>query len=425
MEQEISYIYNIPKINKKSSSDNTKRFLELLDADNSGSKIIHVAGTNGKGSVCAYLTGILLKAGYSVGTFTSPHLVRINERISYNGSDISDKAFESIFEEAKAVAQKMVQQGYEHPSFFEFLFGMAMKYYKIKKPEYIILETGLGGRLDATNIFEAPVLTVITSISLDHTEILGDTLEKIAFEKAGIIKKGVPVVYPDDKKEVSNVIESVAKKMNAKPIAVSKDSIYDVCSNHKSIDFFLHNEYYDKVQFTINTIARYQLYNASEAITAAGILNIPAEHVAAGIRDTFWIGRMQDINGRITVDGGHNDDGISRFIESVRFDGCSTKRTLLFSAVKDKHYSEMIKKLCESRLFDDYVLAPLDDARALSTDEMVKYFSMYTDRYRVCDNIPKGYEAAVLNTGNKVYAVGSLYMAGELLAAVKQENDND
>ena len=181
MTKETKYIYDIPKFNKKSSADNTKEMLRRLDCADIDSKIIHIAGTNGKGSTCAYLGSILREAGYSVGIFTSPHLVRLNERIVIDGASVGDEEFEKTFEIVRNVSEDMVSDGLSHPSFFEFLFGMAMYIFKRRNPDYIILETGLGGRLDATNVFSRPELTIITSISLDHTDILGDSIDKIAY----------------------------------------------------------------------------------------------------------------------------------------------------------------------------------------------------------------------------------------------------
>ena len=158
-------------------------------------KVIHVAGTNGKGSVCAYLNSVLQTAGYSVGMFTSPHLESINERFQINGKNVENEQLVHAFERVQRAATVMRREGMPHPTFFEFLFAMAMVLFEENHVEYAVLETGLGGRLDATNVIKKPAVTVITSVSLDHTEWLGGTIEEIAAEKAGIIKAGVPVVY--------------------------------------------------------------------------------------------------------------------------------------------------------------------------------------------------------------------------------------
>ena len=187
-------------------------------------KIIHVAGTNGKGSVCAYLQALLMEEGKRTGFFTSPHLICLNERIKINDIQIDDDVFLQIFEKAAEVAGQMEEEGLGHPSYFEFLYGMAMLAFEQADVEYIILETGLGGRLDCTNSVDHPQLDVITSISLDHTAILGDTIEKIAEEKAGIIKSGVPVFYDGSNQKASEIIRKHAEEMDAPCREISKNA---------------------------------------------------------------------------------------------------------------------------------------------------------------------------------------------------------
>ena len=185
----VDYIEEIPKFTSK--------------------KVIHVAGTNGKGSVCAYLDSMLRAGGYKVGLFTSPHLVKINERFKINGEMISDERFVKAFEEVQKIIKKAQEDGLDHPSYFETLFLMGMVVFKEANVDYVVLETGLGGRLDATNTVDHPLACIITSISLDHVEYLGDTIGKIAGEKAGIIKPQVPVIYDGHQPEASEVIENV------------------------------------------------------------------------------------------------------------------------------------------------------------------------------------------------------------------------
>ena len=179
----VKYIEELPRYTKKHSLQHTRQFLERLGNPGYDRKIIHVAGTNGKGSVCAYMQAVLEAEGKSTGFFTSPHLLKINERIQIMRSPVDDDTFYRVFLRTFETVQRMREYGFEHPSYFEFLFGMGMTAFADSDVEYIILETGLGGRLDATNAPEYPFLTVITSVSLDHTEILGDTIEQIAYEK--------------------------------------------------------------------------------------------------------------------------------------------------------------------------------------------------------------------------------------------------
>ena len=194
-DEAVAYIEELPKFTKKHSLDHVREFLRRLGNPASDRKIVHVAGTNGKGSVCAYLQAILMAEGKHTGFFTSPHLVSINERIRMDNIQIDNEAFLEAFVQVQGMARQMEEEGLGHPSYFEFLLGMGMTAFARTDVEYIILETGIGGRLDATNYIEHPALAVITSISLDHTDILGDTIEEIAAEKAGIIKPGVPVFF--------------------------------------------------------------------------------------------------------------------------------------------------------------------------------------------------------------------------------------
>ena len=219
-----AYIEELPKFTKKHPLNHTREFMNRLGNPAEKCKVIHVAGTNGKGSVCAYIQAILAAEGKKNGFFTSPHLVSVNERIQIDRIPVSDDIFYEVFCKAYRTAKEMEQEGLTHPSYFEFLFGMGMLAFEKSQVEYVILETGLGGRLDATNSVEHPLLTVITSVSLDHTDILGDTIQKIAYEKAGIIKKEVPVFFDGNDTEASKVIKKCAKEQQAPCREISKNA---------------------------------------------------------------------------------------------------------------------------------------------------------------------------------------------------------
>lgn len=419
MEKEIEYIYNIPKFSRKTSLANTGEFIKRLGAGCPQSRIVHVAGTNGKGSVCEYLNSILRTAGRSVGMFTSPHLVDINERIIYNDTMISDDDFEKIFKETKEIAAGMS----EHPSFFEFLFGMAMKYFAGKNPDYIILETGLGGRLDATNIVKNPAVCIITSIGLDHMEYLGDTHAKIASEKAGIIKAGAPVVWMRDREDVAGVIQSAIDERNAISYEINKNAVNIIYADDKKIDFSLDNMYYCNERFEVNSPAHYQPYNAALALTAAGVLGITdIDVLKAGLKKAFWMGRMQKIADGFIIDGAHNDDGIRQFLDSVRMLKPEGGNVIFFSAVKDKHYEGMIDSICTSGLFDRCIALQLEDARGLDIDTICECFERghmnVTRASDIADGCRQAFMAAA--SGNTVFAAGSLYFAGEIIRYVRR-----
>ncbi len=247
----VDYILDIPKFTKKNDAAHTKAFLKTLGDPQRKMRIIHVAGTNGKGSVCAYLDGMLRSEQKRTGLFTSPHLVKINERIVIDGQMISDERFLEVFEETMQAVDKMKEAGLSHPTFFEFLFGMAVLAFAESGVEYAVLETGLGGRLDATNAVESPAASVITSIGFDHEQYLGDTLEKIASEKAGIIKPHVPVYYAQTTGESDSVIEKEAKKRGSFCKKIGKDAYEILGIEDKHIAFSCLNDYYGTTCFKI------------------------------------------------------------------------------------------------------------------------------------------------------------------------------
>ena len=231
-----TYISELPKFTKKNTLEHTQKFLSFLGNPQNGKKVIHVAGTNGKGSVCVYLDAMLRAQRKHTGLFTSPHLIRMNERIRMDGEPVSDETFTRLFLRTQQSVRRMEAEGLPHPSFFEFLFGMAMAGFEEAGVEYVILETGLGGRLDATNSISGPLTCILTSIGLDHTEILGNTLEEIAAEKAGILKPHVPVIFADTQQESSRVIEERAgelgcpcKKSREKCVRNSENSGRNSC----------------------------------------------------------------------------------------------------------------------------------------------------------------------------------------------------
>ncbi len=221
-EEAEAYINSVPKFTSKNKPENTQELICRIGHPERKMKVVHVAGTNGKGSVCAFLSTMLAAGGKRCGLFTSPHLVKINERFQINNIPVSDEIFLRAYDKVMKIVKEMQDDGFYHPAYFELLFAIGMVIFEEEGVEYLVLETGLGGRLDATNIVEHPIVTVITSISLDHTEILGDTIEEIAGEKAGIIKQGVPVVYDGREKRAEKVICKKAEEQNARAVHCMK-----------------------------------------------------------------------------------------------------------------------------------------------------------------------------------------------------------
>ena len=410
-EEAVAYLKDMPRFTvKKNPADSRdlKWFLKKLGNPEKDLRIIHVAGTNGKGSVCAYMSSILREAGYRTAVFTSPHLVDMRERFAVNGEMISEEAFLQEFlavwdalQETNSANTGDGQRGEEAPqefvlNFYEYLFCMALLCFAEEKPDYCIIETGLGGRLDATNYVDNKLLTVITRISLDHVQYLGDTTAKIAAEKAGILRPGVPVVYLDGDADASAVICRKASELGAIQIPVSKKDYTFLGFRKKYIDFSLRSEYYNYISLTLHTIARYQMENAALAVRAV----------------------------EVYVDGAHNDDGIRAFLDTVEQDGCTEGRRLLFGVAADKDCRHMIQRVITSGLFDRIAFTHMRTARSLSLEELKGLLAAYPeDRFTMYTEADTALRTEVSGRqpGERLYIAGSLYLVGE----IKESLDHD
>ena len=419
-----NYINATPKFTKKNSREDTARFWKFLGYPARECKILHIAGTNGKGSVCAYLCSVLKKADISCGMFTSPHLVTMRERFAVDGEMISEEVFLDAFRVVMEGVKNFSPETY-HPTFFELLFFMGMIVFEKSRVEYVILETGLGGRLDATNVVDEKKVCILTSIGYDHMEYLGETLPLIAREKAGIMRRGVPVVYPDRQDEVSRVIEECAERIGAETVPLEKTAIKEIKIKNKTIDFSLHLLYYDYIGFTVSTSALYQVENASLAVRALELLRdarITVPIMQEGIREAFWEGRMEEVLPSVYLDGAHNVDGIRAFLETVRRHSCTGRRILLYSSVRDKQYREAAALLSKAALFDEICLVPLQGERALPLPQLMDSFGQYTGfdkkAYTTLEEALRELFSHK-NDGDAVYIVGSLYLVGEVKALLR------
>lgn len=437
-EEAERFLLEIPKFTSKNPIDATRSFYQslfchALKNQTIEEKIIHIAGTNGKGSVCAYLQSILQLAGKKVGMFTSPHLVTMRERFRINGEMVSKALFLDAFLWVRKQLSEYQKKVQYQPTFFEMLFFMSIYIFTQENVDIILLETGLGGKLDATNVTERPALTIITEIGLDHMQYLGDTIEKIAGEKAGIIKENVPIVYGDydmEKKEAAKVIEQIADKKRAKAYCLHKEDMEIENIQEKSIDFLMKSRYYDYIRLTVSTTALYQVENASLAVLAIDALqdvykqreesfSITEKMIWQGIRRTKWEARMEEILPDVFLDGGHNQDGIRAFLQTVasrqQFHGQNDKNILLFSAVKDKSYEDMIRMIAESSLFQEICITSIPGIRGTTVEELGNTFRKYTSKtIRICKDVSEAWNTCLGHKGDKdtMYIVGSLYLAG-------------
>lgn len=412
----------------KHPPEHTRELLSRLGNPQEGIKIIHVAGTNGKGSVCAYLNAMLLAGGKKTGLFTSPHLVRINERFQINGEDVSDEQFLNAFLKVEKAAKEYEAEGEGHPSYFETLFLMGMLIFKEAGVEYLVMETGLGGRLDATNVVEKPLACIITSISRDHTEYLGDTLKAIAGEKAGIIKAGVPVIYDASQPGPASVIAAKAKEMGS-PAWSMEPSFYEMkTQSREGITFTFAYPGGEKAELAIPYVAKYQMMNASLAFYTMHILqdvhDIPKNVLAEGLSKIKWPCRMEMAAPGVIIDGAHNEDGIAQFVSTAGYFAKENEITILFTAVADKHYHEMIGEICEGIHPSHVVATQIDGSRVVPAEVLAEDFRKAgcTD---VCaePEIGAAYEKALGKKGSgMLFCVGSLYLAGELKAYLAKRN---
>ena len=365
------YILAIPRFSKdKHSLHDLRRFLKRLDDPHQGRKIIHVAGTNGKGSVCAYLHAIFTASGISTGLFTSPHLETMRERIKVNGRIAGEAEFVAAFAAVKEKTDDF------HPTFFEFIFLIAMVIFAQEKVECLILETGLGGRLDATNAIEEKNLAVITPVGYDHMELLGTTLAEIAGEKAGIMRPGVPLVTACQSAEVACVLQRKADEYDSPFAAINNRAIKINEITLKTIDFSYQYRYDIIVRAKMPAKARYQVENAALAIHSALAFQderISAVTVAAGLAGAVWPGRMEELGPGIIFDGAHNEEGILAFMEGAEGIPCRGKKYLLFAGVREKQSRRILDILSEKKIFAEIIACPLQNRRSLTAAELLTF----------------------------------------------------
>ena len=416
----VDYIEETPKFTTKNSLDHTKECLRRLGNPQEQFRVIHVAGTNGKGSVCAFLASMLREGGYKCGLFTSPHLVKINERFQMDEIMVDDETFLNAFLKVKKLADDLVAEGSYHPTYFEMLFLMGMVIFADAGMEYVVLETGLGGRLDATNSIDDPLACVITSISLDHMQYLGNTVREIAGEKAGIIQPGVPVVYDANDSDAAQVIAKKAKELGSPAWPLTETS-QEGEADRQGIAFEMELRRFGKQSFQIPFIAKYQVMNARLALTCMDVLAeqlpLSLEQMKAGIANTRWQGRMETIAPGIIVDGAHNEDGVRRFVETAAHFQKQYPVTLLFSAVSDKDYQDMIREMCEAISFCHVVTTEVGGYREVPAEELAEIFRQNgCEHVSAFSRIPEAYEEAVRKKGEDgmLFCAGSLYLVGEI-----------
>lgn len=425
-EDTVEEILEIPRFSAKNKPEHTRELLRRLGQPQNDFKIIHVAGSNGKGSVCAFIDSILRSAGKRVGLFTSPHLSYIEERFRVDGQPCERECFVRAAQAVQRAVDSMMQQGMPHPSFFEYVFATGMLIFAEYQAEYVVLETGLGGRLDATNIIDRPLLTVITSISLEHTELLGDTIAKIAAEKAGIIKPGVPIVYDASLPEADRVIADCARQQACMAYPVFPDKVKILLITAKKIAFSYDCGYDGTVtKFEIPFAAPYQAQNAAIALQAVNCIaqseKIPHTAIRQGLAEVRWQGRMQLVRPDVYFDGAHNPDGIVRFLEAAG-QISRTPAVLLFAMVKEKDYMRAAEDLLQKGDWEKIIITSVPGNRGADCHMLAEVFERTAHKNKQTVKITEieqveeayAYALSAKKPGQILFCAGSLYLIGAL-----------
>lgn len=389
--------------------------------------VIHISGTNGKGSAVAMLSSILEAAGYRVGAFTSPHLERYNERYRINGTEISDADFAREISLMRQICDTLQKEGKPRPTLFEILTGAAFHYFDTQQVDVLILEVGLGGTFDATNVIPRPLLSMLMSISMDHTDFLGDTLAQIAAEKAGIIKKNCPVVLYPQEKTVYNIIKEAADRANA-PFYCPRDAKISISSQTLAGTVFsVKSERLSLEQLELPLLGSYQVQNCLTVLEACSVLqksglSVSEKAVRSGLRGARWAGRME-ICGKeplVILDGAHNADGIAQLAKSLSLYFRDKKVTLILGVLGDKEYKKMAEQILP--FSHTLVLTEPHSERKLDAFTLAHSIVQYDGRIYVEREIEAAYEKALALTPKTgiILCCGSLYMIGAMRAYINK-----
>ena len=414
----LEYIHSVCWKGSIPGLGRTRELLEKMGNPQNQLQFVHIAGTNGKGSTAAMTANILRKAGYCTGLYTSPYIFRFHERMQVNGQCISDEELAEITSFVKPLAESMA----DHPTEFELVTCIAMEYFKRHHCDVVSLEVGMGGELDSTNVIASPLVAVLTNIGLDHTEFLGDTLEKICETKSKIIKSGTIAVTYREKPSVEAVIEARCKEVGAQWMPADFDSI-------RLVDASLEGQVFDWGSYQgihLPLLGKHQLYNAAVVLTIVKALRergliISDEAMREGIASVSWPGRFELVarNPLFIVDGGHNPQCIEALVHNVRDYLNGRALTVLTGVLADKDYSAMYQDMAQ--YVSQFVTVTPPNPRALSAQDLKAYLERFGKPITACDTVAEGVALAKELAGREgvVLAYGSLYMVGDIENAAR------
>ena len=424
----IEYIHMTNKFGSVLGLDNILNLLDRLGNPQKDLKVIHIAGTNGKGSISTMMNKVLMEAEYDVGLYTSPFLEKFNERIKINNNDIPDEDIAHYLTEVKEKIDKMTAEGLNHPTEFEIITAMALYYFKEKNVDIVILEVGLGGRLDATNVIDAPILEIIASISFDHTEYLGNTLKQIAYEKGGIIKENSKVILYPSHKEALNELIRISKEKNASYYLTNKGDIELIKTDINGSELYYKKENtFGLDKFSLSLLGKNQIYNVLTVIKSLEVLkkdgyNINKCNIEKALNNIHFNGRFEvySKNPFIILDGGHNKEGVESFVDNIKLYLRDKKIVLFFGMLADKDIDSALKKLIPLAK-KIYTLTP-NNNRAFTSKDMYEKIKKVDNHIEVTylNNISEIPDLIDKNSDETYAFVGSLYMIGEVRTILKK-----
>ena len=425
-EEAMKYITEVGNFGSNYGLERTYKLLEYLGNPEKDLKFIHIAGTNGKGSTTSMIAEILMGAGYKVGMYTSPFIEEFEERIQINRNNIPKEKLASLMDEVKAAVDKVIEDGYSHPTEFEIITVLMLLYFKKENIDFGVIEVGLGGTLDSTNVI-TPVLQVITSISFDHTNLLGNTLEEIAGEKAGIIKSGIPTVIYPQKAEALKVIENKCSEMNSKLYIANCDNFKFENVVNEDRPYQLLN-YNNEVDILLPLLGEHQITNLSVAMTAIEVLNninitnILLDSIVKSIKKVKWKGRLEVLskNPYVVIDGAHNIQGIETLSRNINKYFKYENLYLILGILADKDVQEM-NKVIAPMAKKIYAVTP-NSIRAELAEDLKREIIKYNENCEAYDDYKEAYLTAIndANENDFVLASGSLYMIGDMRKIIRE-----
>ena len=413
-EKNEKYLDKLRLIGSRFGTDCEKELLSLLGNPQDKLRFIHVAGTNGKGSFCSMMSSVLQKQGYKVGLYTSPYIVVFNDRIRVNGLPIAEDDINDLFERVRQKADTMKTP----PSSFDFITAAAFLWFYETKCDVVVLEVGLGGRYDSTNVIKNSLLSVITGIAFDHTEILGDTIEKIAWEKAGIIKENCPALYGGNDEKALNVIKNECEEKHSELTVKNPDSLKILSTTLDGTEFEFNGK-----EYFIRLLGLYQPANAATVLAAIDVLRkhgfeISETAVKDGLSSAVWQARFEKIADEpvMLYDGGHNPQGVRAAVESVRAYFGDKKINLLVGILADKAHGEMAEEL--AKIADRMICIAPPSPRALPAEALAEEFCEAGANARAANSIKEGVKIA-LSYKKPVLVIGSLYSYNDVSESVR------